>query len=172
VINNRFDSTLENLLSQEIAALSSNFEFIGLELDHHVSPKVLRVYADVSNKRLVGEISNKDIRGITLEDCAKIAYHLNTFLKVIPDFHLSNYLLEVSSPGIERRLFNLLQFEQHLGKEIKLHLVKPLNGRSNFIGVLCSVDRSLNKVFVQVDRQDLCFDFDNIAKANLVYRKL
>jgi ribosome maturation factor RimP len=68
-------------------------------------------------------------------------------------------------------LFNLLQFEQNIGKVAKLHLIQPLNGRSNFVGILCSVDHLLNRVLIDVDGQNIYFDFDNIAKANLVYRK-
>ena len=101
-----------------------------------------------------------------------INYHLNKVLSVSPSLQFSNYVLEVSSPGLERRLFSLLQMEQHLNKEVKLRLASSLNGRSNFVGMLRSVDHSLNRVFLEVDGQGLYFDFDNIAKANLVYRKL
>ncbi len=166
-----FGSNLEKLIASEVAALAGSFELIGLEFDNHNNPKVLRVYADVVNKPPAVDSTVSCRSSITLDECVKISYHLNKVLSVAPNLQLSNYVLEVSSPGVERRLFNLVQFEQHIGKVAKLHLIQPLNGRSNFVGILCSVDHSLNRVLVDVDGQNIYFDFDNIAKANLVYRK-
>ncbi len=168
-----FNADIEKLIASEISALG--FECIGVEFDNHSNPRALRVYADVF---LNAEIAANNIdtainkSGITLDDCGKISYHLNKCLSVYPNLNLGDYVLEVSSPGVERRLFNLLQFERYIGREVKLRVAVPLNGKSNFIGLLCSVDHVLNRVFLEVDGQNLYFDFDNIAKANLIYRKL
>lgn len=165
-----FRADLEKLVASSISSLG--FELIGLEFDNHSNPKVLRVYADVPASK-VSDVSGEVVQnGITVDDCSKISYHLNKILSVEPALQQpSNYLLEVSSPGLERRLFNMLQMERHVGKEVKLHLGVALNNRSNFVGVLLSVDHALNRVLIEVDGQNLYFDFGNIAKANLVYRK-
>lgn len=170
-MNVGFGSNLEKLIASELAALAGSFELVGLEFDNHSNPKVLRVYADVVNKPPAVASTVGCRSSITLDDCAKISYHLNKVLSVAPNLQFSNYVLEVSSPGVERRLFNLLQFEQNIGQLAKLHLIKPLDGRSNFVGILCAVDHSLNRVLIDVDGQNIYFDFDSIAKANLVYRK-
>ena len=151
-----FSSKLEMLIASEINSLG--FLFVGLEFDRHSKPDVLRVYADISN-------------GITVNDCGKIGYHLNKVLSVASDLGVQNYVLEVSSPGVERRLFTLSQCEQFLGRKIKLKLQTVVDGKSNIVGVLRSVDQAHNKILIGMDGQDLYFDFDNIARANLVYCK-
>lgn len=168
MVTTGFALDLEKLIINGVNALG--FELVGVEFDIHSNPKLLRVYADVAANKVPNDDGARV--GITLDDCGKISYHLNKVLSVTQDLQLGNYVLEVSSPGLERRLFNLLQIEQHLNKEVRLRLTSPFNGRSNFVGMLKGVDHSLNRVFLEIDGQDLYFNFDNIAKVNLVYRKL
>lgn len=183
IINAAVD--LDKLIEAEIHALG--FDFVGLEFDRHVTPNVLRVYADLNltNVTSIGaaekaeevkEITSDDskikAKGITVEECGRISYHLNKVLSVASNLNLKSYLLEVSSPGIERRLFNLSQYEKYLGKTIKVRLYKVVENKRSVIGVLQSVDRTQNKIFLNIEGQDFNFNFDDIAKANLVYSKL
>lgn len=168
------DSRLESLISKEIDRLG--FAFLGLELES--SPKktkLVRVYVNVINHLdTTNEPLNLDVKkpGVTLDDCSKINYHLNKLLSVNTELNFSNYTLEVSSPGVERRLFNLLQIKEQIGNEVKIKLISSLENRNNFIGILLDVDLTLKKVSMEVEEQNFCFNYDNIAKANLVYRKL
>jgi len=158
----RFCSELEKIIASEVCALG--FDFIGLEFDRHTKPAVLRVYTDIAVK------TETNSGGITVDDCGKINYHLNKVLSVTPSIIVDNYVVEVSSPGVERRLFTLLQCEQYLDKKVKLRLSKTgINEKHNVVGILRSVDKLLNRLLVDVDGQNLYFDFNNIARANLVY---
>lgn len=76
---------LEKLIANEISSLG--FEFVKLEIDSNNKTNILRVYANT-------------VGGITINDCGKISYHLNKVLSVSEELHLSDYILEVSSPGI------------------------------------------------------------------------
>ena len=173
------DSRLESLISKEIDRLG--FVFLGLELESSSkSTKLVRVYVnvinhlDTANVDTSNEQLNLDVKkpGVTLDDCSKINYHLNKLLSVDAELNFSNYTLEVSSPGVERRLFNLLQIKEQIGNEVKIKLISSLENRNNFIGILLDVDLILKKVLMEVEEQNFCFNYDNIAKANLVYRKL
>lgn len=168
------DSSLESLISKEIERLG--FAFLGLELESSSkNTKLVRVYVNViENLDTASKQLNLDIKktGVTLDDCTKINYHLNKLLSVNAELNFRNYTLEVSSPGVERRLFNLLQIKEQIGNKVKIKLISSLENRNNFVGILLDVDLALKKVFMEVEEQNFCFNYDNIAKANLVYRKL
>lgn len=168
------DSKLEILISKEIDRLG--FVFLGLEIENSPnSRKLVRVYVNViNNLDTTNKQINLDIKkpGVTLDDCSKINYHLNKLLSVNADLNFSNYILEISSPGVERRLFNLLQIKEQIGNEVKIKLISSLENRNNFTGILLDVDLALKKVYLKVEEQNFCFNYENIAKANLVYRKL
>lgn len=183
-------NNLEDLINSELQGLG--FTLVGLELTNQGRSKLLRLYVDraddyylseklyskklsgvkLSGEKLSGDhavLAEPSKTGINLEDCSKINYHMNKFLSVFPELQLGEYILEVSSPGLDRKLFNLQQFRQQLGKTIRLLLKVPTNGRYNFTGILEKVDSELNKIMVKVEEQQLCFDYSNITKANLVY---
>lgn len=160
---------LENLISKEINKLG--FDFIGLEiLNQSKVSKLIKVYIDL-----------KEV-GVTLDDCAKVSYTLSKVLNVYTNLSYNNYTLEVSSPGVERKLFNLLQIKEQVGKEITIKLKFPVTNqlnllvdtanRINFTGMLLDVNFEEKKIFMRVEGQEFCFNYDNVAKANLVYRKL
>lgn len=166
---------LESLVSKEIKGLG--FKLLGLELDSASRhSKLIKIYVDLIEHKENAEEANLNLnrnkRGVTLEDCSKISYYLNKVLSVNSELNYSNYTLEVSSPGLERKLFNLLQMKEQIGKKVRVKLISPLINRHNFTGILLDVDLEQKQVIMKVEEQDFCFNYDNIAKANLVYRKL
>ena len=185
-------NNLEDLINSELQGLG--FTLVGLELTNQGRSKLLRLYVDraddyylseklyskklsgvkLSGEKLSGDhavLAEPSKTGINLEDCSKINYHMNKFLSVFPELQLGEYILEVSSPGVERRLFKLSDFTEHLNKEVRLRLRLAVEGKVNISGLLLEVDCKLNKIFVEIDKQRICLDYDNISKANLVYRK-
>ena len=66
--------------------------------------------------------------GVTIEDCADVSRQVSAVLDV-EDPIADKYNLEVSSPGLDRPLFTLNQFERYLGQEILLHLRIPVADR-------------------------------------------
>jgi ribosome maturation factor RimP len=78
----------------------------------------------------------------------------------------TEYNLEVSSPGLDRPLFDLEHFQAVIGETITVKLSMPLNGRRKFKGTLEAIDNEI--LIVVVDGQDYELVFSNIDKANLV----
>ena len=156
---------IEQLISNELHGLG--FELIGVEFEGHNNSKLIRIFAD----RPMQDHSSEVASAITAADCGKISNYLNRVFSVLPDLQATNYSLEVSSPGVERRLFNLVQAERYVDKEIKVRLKAPVNNSSKFVGRLHAVDQAAGTLTVVVEGQILEFNFNNVAKANLVYRK-
>lgn len=103
--------------------------------------------------------------GVTLEDCAQVSRDVEAVLDR-DDFIPTSYVLEVSSPGIERELFKLADFEKFTGQNARVKTSKPIGGQRNFSGRIAAVDGST------IDFDDrtngrIRIPFDLIAKANL-----
>ena len=99
-------------------------------------------------------------------DCARLSRALSDLLEREDPIE-GEYLLEVSSPGIDRPLTRLTDFSRWSGHEAKLELSVPdANGRKRFKGMLLGLDG--NDVMIDVDGQRLKFPFRGIAEAKLV----
>ncbi len=73
--------------------------------------------------------------GVNLDDCRRVSQDLGTVLEV-EDPIPHRYVLEVSSPGLDRRLTTPADFEAAVGKRVRLVTEAPIQGRRNFTGVL------------------------------------
>ncbi|HAB64212.1 MAG TPA: ribosome maturation factor RimP, partial [Pseudomonas sp.] len=80
----------------------------------------------------------------------------------------SDYTLEVSSPGMDRPLFTLEQYEAHVGEQVKIKLRSPFEGRRNFQGLLRGIEAQ--DVVVLVDDHEYLLPIDMIDKANIIPR--
>jgi len=104
--------------------------------------------------------------GVTLKDCERTSRAIEALLEA-QDPIASPYVLEVSSPGIERRLWERWHFERAVGKKVKLFL-KPARGRKNvLVGKLAGVTQ--DKVLVEQQGERLEVDFSEITRAQVVY---
>ena len=109
-----------------------------------------------------------DGSGVTLEDCTAVSRDLGTALDVHEDLLPGSYRLEVSSPGLERPLVKLEDFERYEGREAKVRLRMPLDGRRKFQGTLLGVEGDV--VTLEQDGKPVRLPFSEIDRANLVYR--
>jgi ribosome maturation factor RimP len=101
-----------------------------------------------------------------VEDCARLSRALSEFLDCEDPIE-GEYVLEVSSPGIDRPLTRLTDFSRWSGHEAKLELNAPeATGRKRFKGLLLGLDG--NDVVIDVEGQRLNFPFRSIAEAKLV----
>ncbi|MDP1932379.1 MAG: ribosome maturation factor RimP [Gammaproteobacteria bacterium] len=132
---------------------------LGVELwgvEHIVQGRfsVLRVYID------------KDGDGITIDDCEKVSRQISGIFDV-EDPIAGEYTLEVSSPGMDRPLFELSQFERYVGSVATVRLRTPLEGRRKFKGVIQKVEADV--VCLLVDDKEYMLPASAIDKANLVF---
>jgi ribosome maturation factor RimP len=103
--------------------------------------------------------------GINVDDCAEVSRQVGAVLDV-EDPISNEYNLEVSSPGVDRPLFELAHFQDAIGETINVKLSMPLNGRRKFKGALVAIEN--DTLIVEVDSIDYELVISNIDKANLV----
>src|SRR5437870_3087505 len=112
---------LNQIIAPAVAALG--YELVGCELAQDSGRQILRVYVDGEN-------------GITLDGCAAVSRQISAVLDV-EDPIKGRFLLEVSSPGLERPLFSLAHYQRFIGHKAKLRLRQPQeDGRRNFTGII------------------------------------
>ncbi len=137
----------------EPAVLAVGFEFVGLEYFKRREGALLRIYID-------GE------HGVPLDACAQVSRQISAVLDV-EDPIAGSYSLEVSSPGLERRLFKLAHFERFVGKKAKVRLKTPReDNRRNYSGVIETVVGET--ICLSEGEQSVTIDFGDIDKAHLV----
>jgi ribosome maturation factor RimP len=131
---------------------AEGMQLVHVEFQRERGGRTLRLYLDKQE-------------GVTLDDCAAISRQLGDILDVGLDSQ-APYRLEVSSPGANRPLGRRRDFEQNKGKRIKIRSAVPLEGRTNFTGILSDI--SSLTVQLTVGKKAVDIQFADIVKANLV----
>ncbi|HKQ31230.1 MAG TPA: ribosome maturation factor RimP, partial [Burkholderiales bacterium] len=104
--------------------------------------------------------------GITADDCADVSRQLSALFDV-EDPLPGSYILEVSSPGLDRPLVRLEDFRKRVGEMIKIKLRRPdETGRRNFTGMLVEVTD--NEVAIEIDKERFRLPYTAIERARLV----
>jgi len=106
--------------------------------------------------------------GVTLDDCELMSQQVGTVLDVediVPD---NRYHLEVSSPGVERRLFKLDHFARFAGHKARIALREPFENQRRWEGVLAGVAEEMI-LLETANGASLRFRMDQIEKANLKF---
>ena len=106
----------------EALVASEGMELVDLEYRREGRRWMLRLFIDKDG-------------GVTLDDCASISRELGDLLDV-KDVIPQAYVLEVSSPGLNRRLRKKEDFSRFAGQKVKLRLVAPIDGRKKVVGEL------------------------------------
>ncbi len=123
--------------------------------------RLLRVYID----RLPGP-QNPEGLGVTHKDCERVSEQLSVILDVEDLVPGPSYVLEVSSPGLDRKLIKPADYERFVGRLAKVWLTEPIENRNYFEGRLAGYEDGVVKLNVR-DRE-LVVPFSGIKKANLV----
>jgi ribosome maturation factor RimP len=100
-----------------------------------------------------------------VEDCAELSRQLSVVLDVEDPID-REYTLEVSSPGIDRPLTRLADFDRWEGYEARLETTEPVDGRKRFKGTLAGTEGS--EVLIEVDEGTIGLPFEWLADAKLV----
>ena len=103
--------------------------------------------------------------GIGLEDCENVSRQIGAILDVEDPLPVNN-ALEVSSPGLDRKLTKPAHFQRFMGEDIRIKLRFPLQGRRNFRGALRSADDE--NIEVEVDGESHSLPLATIESARLV----
>ena len=108
------------------AARNENFEFVHLEITGSKRNSTVRVFIDKPG-------------GVTLDDCVNVSHKIESVLDA-EDFIPGRYVLEVSSPGIERELFTIEDFVRFIDKPARIKTNSPVAGKQVFHGIIQGVE--------------------------------
>ncbi|MDN3653135.1 ribosome maturation factor RimP [Thalassotalea ponticola] len=146
----KFEQKLTEMLRPSVEMTGK--ELLGVEYVSAGKHSVLRLFIDHEN-------------GINVDDCAEVSRLVSAVLDV-EDPISTEYNLEVSSPGVDRPLFEKPHFEKVIGETVDVKLSMPINGRRKFKGELDAVEG--DSLIVIVDGQDYELPIGNIERANLI----
>jgi ribosome maturation factor RimP len=133
-------------------------ELVDLEVAGSHGRPVVRAYVDT-------------LGGITLDECARLSRLVEAELErsgMVPE----RYVLEVSSPGIDRPLTRRQHFERFVGHEIDVRLYSKRDGRKKFVGTLERVEGTERgfRIVVRDEQERWTFADDEIARTRLHVR--
>ena len=131
---------------------SEGLELVHVEYQREPGGRTLRLYIDRAG-------------GVTLDDCANVSRQLNDMLDVYLD-DIGSYNLEVTSPGPERPLSKLQDFERFKGRKAKIKTWQPVNDQKNFTGIISGV--AADQIKLSSNEKSVVIPFGDIAKARLV----
>lgn len=141
-----FLDDLETLIEKLVTQLG--YELVDFETVN--GGQILRIYIDK------GDL-------IDIKDCTKVSNHVNNVLSVETDYDYER--LEVSSPGLDRVIKKLNDFDRFKGEKIKIKTRFAIENRKNFKGTLSGTKGE--SIMIEVDNESLLIDFENIDKARL-----
>jgi ribosome maturation factor RimP len=149
----------------ERVAASNGLEIVEVEMRGGGKSRMLRIFIDKPG-------------GVTHEDCASVSREMSTILDVEDAVPGGGYLLEVSSPGLDRKLQRAVDFERFQGSRIRLTTREAVNGNRHFEGrlehfesgrLILDLSDARRKFRPREDaEQKLEVELANIEKANLV----
>jgi ribosome maturation factor RimP len=119
------------------------------------------------NQRFV-RISIDKPEGVTHGDCEMVSQQVGTILDVEDVVPGGRYTLEVSSPGVERKLLKPEDYRRFQGKKARITLREPREGRRNWEGTLAGIEDGAVALEMQAGTTTR-FPFDQIQKANLKF---
>ena len=134
------------------AAEKYNLELVHVEIVGMEKLPIIRVYIDKPE-------------GVSHEDCSLVSRFISEKFDA-EDFISPDYSLEVSSPGLERELYSLPDFEKFAGSLAKVKTNTAINGQKNFRGRIQSVAGE-EIVFDDKTNGEVRFPYQAVAKANL-----
>ena len=126
--------------------------------------RVLFQGADTNNTLQI-MVERADHTDMKADDCESLSRALSAVLDV-EDVIASRYVLEVTSPGIDRPLVKLSDYERFAGREAKIETMVPVDGRKRFKGKLLGIDGNVVQIDFEGQKQNI--DFSIISKAKLV----
>ena len=172
--NMAFDSDRVRQIAERVAG-SSGLEVVEVEVCGAGKHRTLRVFIDRPG---AAPAANRP-DGVTHEDCSKFSREFGTIVDVEDVVPGGSYVLEVSSPGLDRKLTKAADFERFRGHRVKLTMREPVNNNRHFEGKLESFENgkllldlsAARKKKMRPKEGELAkveIELSNVEKANLV----
>ena len=133
---------------------------------NHMGFKTIRIKLGQRRKNELQVMAERLSDGkLSIDDCVKISRHISSLLEV-DDRIESDYLLEVSSPGIERPLLEPKDYEKFSGNQVRVKLSEKFEGFKSFTGELKGIDANKEITFL-LEHKSLIVPFDSIIECSL-----
>lgn len=133
-------------------AADAGIELVHIEIAGTKRDALVRIYIDKDG-------------GVTIDDCSNVSRAIEAVLDA-EDIIPSKYVLEVSSPGIERELYSLKDFVKFTGHLAKVKLKTEIDGQKTLVGMITAVDGDAIAVDDRT-KGSTVFSYAEVAKANL-----
>lgn len=148
--------TIKTLVSPIIAG--TGLELVDVEFKHEGQAQVLRIFIDKPG-------------GVSLDDCQAISRECEVVLDV-EDIIQTQYILEVSSPGLDRPLRNQEDYRRFTDRLVKLKTYRPVRGRKKFLGYLRGMTEETATepcmvILYTKDEEEIRIPYEMIASARL-----
>ncbi len=139
------------------------------EIFNAVDPKVRELgYETVAVERrteygqkIITIIVDKVPQGVSLDDCEKIHYAIEPIVDELDPTNGQPYVLEISSPGLDRPFKTQRDFERNYGKEVEVKLYAPVKGVKTYEGIL--LERTEGYVLIENDNSQIKIETNRIA---------
>ncbi|MEK9932562.1 MAG: ribosome maturation factor RimP [Methylophilaceae bacterium] len=141
------NTNLEEFVSKIVAQMG--YELVDFEFQNQ--GKLIRIFIDKP-------------ASVTIDDCVDVSNHLNHVLTVEEDIDYER--LEVSSPGFDRVIKKIEDFQKFKGENIKIKTRTPIMNQRNFKGEVLGV-KGLVIMIKTPEQEEVNIDFDNIDRARL-----
>lgn len=141
------NTNLEEFVSKIVAQMG--YELVDFEFQNQ--GKLIRIFIDKP-------------ASVTIDDCVDVSNHLNHVLTVEEDIDYER--LEVSSPGFDRVIKKIEDFQKFKGENIKIKTRTPIMNQRNFKGEVLDV-KGLVIMIKTLEQEEVNIDFDNIDRARL-----
>ena len=141
---------IKDILTEDIRSLG--LDIWGIEFFGKHKNQTLRIYIDKKE-------------GVSVDDCEKVSKHVIKLLDVENDFS-NKYLLEVSSPGLDRKFFSERQYLDYIDSAIKVRYINNINKKLSVKGILSNVTKEGLLIESEDKRQKV--PFSSIIQANLI----
>jgi ribosome maturation factor RimP len=149
-------------------AMASKIEEIAQRVVESEGMELVEVEVKGGGSQRMVRISIDKPAGITHADCELVSQQVGTILDVEDVVPGGRYTLEVSSPGVERKLLKPRDFERYRGKKIKVTLCDALEGRRHWEGTLAGFENG--RVTLEAEPgKTIQFPFEQVQKANLKF---
>jgi len=153
--------------------MSSHFHTITTQVSDLVGPildglgyELVDVEYVTSSGRWVLRLTIDNEPGVTLDDCARVSREIGDLIDV-KEIINHEYVLEVSSPGLNRPLKKEKDFIQAIGKKIKVKTKTPVEGRRNYTAYLNRFEDGF--LFLEMDGTVVSLPLRKVDKANILY---
>lgn len=155
-----FSQETQTLLVSRVSALAETLcdaegmELVYVEFLREPAGRILRIYIDKPG-------------GLSLNDCVSVSRQLGDLLDVDLE-DLGSYSLEVSSPGLERPLWKIRDYDRFKGRIARIKTRVPVENQKNFKGILLGLTGEIVTLQVEGTERTVAIPFKDIARARLV----